>query len=149
MNALRYVAGYTIRAVKEKENAMEEVIFIFSMAGDEESGLGTEDWTDSLDRGGLWHVSDKVSRLFYAMEEEIRAVNQSRTPEKSIQKEFTEKLHSSETVMFHWSIISAEIDEDQGTGGESSITHHPHLCVNMRQKTLQKKKPLRTVAYSE
>ena len=99
------------------------------MAGDEESGLGTEDWTDSLDRGGLWHVSDQVFRLFYAMEEEIRAVNQSRTPEKSIQKEFTEKLHSSETVMFHWSIISAEIDEDQG---ERVLSHIIRIYVSIR-----------------
>ena len=71
-----------------------------------EPRIGQTAWTYSLDRGGLWHISDQVFRLFYAMEEEIRAVNQSRTPEKSIQKEFTEKLHSSETVMFHWSIIT-------------------------------------------
>ena len=59
MNALRYVAGYTIRAVKEKGNVMEEVIFIFSMSGDEESGLGTEDWADSLDiqLGQRWSMA--------------------------------------------------------------------------------------------
>ena len=64
-NALRYVAGYVIRKVLEDFKGQnksfepsEEVLLLYSFSGDEDSDGGTEQWTDSVDRGGLWHISD-------------------------------------------------------------------------------------------
>ncbi len=44
------------------------------MAGDEEDEeRASEEWTNSIDRGGLWHVSDTTYNLFYAIEREVRS----------------------------------------------------------------------------
>ena len=48
--------------MKEKlENAKKKAIL---MAGDEEIGLRTEEWTDRLNREGLCHVNNQVFRLY-------------------------------------------------------------------------------------
>jgi hypothetical protein len=58
------VAGYICRKVrkqleKSKHKNKDDMIFrLMELSGDEEDERGTEDWTNSLDRGGLWHVSD-------------------------------------------------------------------------------------------
>ena len=47
----------------------EEVeIAIIGLAGDEMDEEGTEEWTNKVDRGGLWHVNDDVYSLFLSME---------------------------------------------------------------------------------
>ena len=33
---------------------------------------GTEEWTNAIDGGGLWHVSDNTYLISYLMGEEIR-----------------------------------------------------------------------------
>ena len=70
-NALRYVAGYICRNVKEKIEASslshkdEMMDCLFHMAGDEEDeSAGTEEWLNSIDRGGLWHMNDMTYSLF-------------------------------------------------------------------------------------
>ena len=77
-NALRYVAGYVCRKVQSKiakskiENREEMLLFCVELCGDEEDDRGTEEWTNRIDRGGLWHISDDVYVIFYILEEEIR-----------------------------------------------------------------------------
>ena len=87
-NALRYVGGYVVRKVLddfERENKSpepsEEVLLLISFWGDEATGRRTEDWTDMLDRGGLWHINDDIYSLFSIMEEVCRA-HLSNTPLK-------------------------------------------------------------------
>jgi hypothetical protein len=78
-NALRYVAGYVVRKVRSKlkrlstPNKDEMILCLAEMYGDEwDEEMGTEDWTNLIDRGGLWHVNDQAYNLFYAIEEEVR-----------------------------------------------------------------------------
>ena len=33
---------------------------------------GTETWTNMVDRGGIWHISDQTYSIFLIMEEVIR-----------------------------------------------------------------------------
>lgn len=70
-NSLRYVAGYICKKVKERKEDI--LLSLMELNGDEDGERGTEDWVNSLDRGGLWHVSDTTYSLFYAMEEEVRS----------------------------------------------------------------------------
>lgn len=53
-------------------HARKEDMVLCLMELNEDGDKGTEDWTNLLDRGGLWHVSDTTYSIFYAMEEEIR-----------------------------------------------------------------------------
>ena len=79
-NTLRYVAGYVCRKVKRQlecskhDNKDNMILYLMELNGDEnDEERGTEDWTNLLDRGELWHVSDTAYNLFYAIEEEVRS----------------------------------------------------------------------------
>lgn len=49
------------------------ILFISDLSGDEwDETQETEEWTNAIDRGGLWHISDSTYSIFYLMEEEIR-----------------------------------------------------------------------------
>ena len=49
------------------------ILFICDLSGDEwDEEQETEEWTNAIDRGGLWHVSDSTYLIFYLMEKEIR-----------------------------------------------------------------------------
>lgn len=78
-NALRYVAGYVCRKVQDKIKSSSlaslpdrevMVLFISDLSGDEwDETQGTEEWTNAIDRGGLWHINDNTYTIFYLMEE--------------------------------------------------------------------------------
>ena len=42
------------------------------MTGDGLNDERTEEWTNLMDRGGLWHVDDETYDLFLAIEVELR-----------------------------------------------------------------------------
>jgi hypothetical protein len=119
-NSLRYVAGYICRRVqaKLKSSSLQHkdvmVLFISELSGDEwDEGRGTEEWTNAVDRGGLWHVSDTTYTVFYLMEEEIRkhlivttAIGFDKTKRESI----LESLFKHEDLLFHWSLMSSTLD---------------------------------------
>ena len=49
-------------------------IVMIELAGDEiDEEAATEEWTNKLDRGGLWHIND-VFNLFVAIEFEAKRV---------------------------------------------------------------------------
>ena len=48
------------------------ILCLMELNGDEnDKKRGTEDWTNLLDRGELWHVSDTAYNFFYAIEDEV------------------------------------------------------------------------------
>ena len=56
----RYVC-HNIRdvIVKSSVKGMEEIIlFCFELSGNEDGKRGTEEWTNLIDRGGLWHINE-------------------------------------------------------------------------------------------
>lgn len=63
-NALRYVAGHVCRKIqvhidKSYSNKEDMILLIMDLSGNEmDDERGTEDWTNAIDRGGLWHVND-------------------------------------------------------------------------------------------
>ena len=60
-----------------------------------------EGWTETLDRGGLWHVADDVFLNFFCyMEEEIRT-HLSVSQHEGLKKDMIESLKVNEDVQFH------------------------------------------------
>ena len=80
-NAIRYAAGYVFRAVKKKVMKSsnchkEQLIEVVDMLLQDDDDVGEDDasceWTATVDRGGLIHISDDLYRVFVAIEVDIR-----------------------------------------------------------------------------
>ena len=168
-NALRYVAGYVCRKVREQlessslSNKDELILSLIEVtAGDAiDGGDETEAWTNIIDRGGLWHVSDMMYSFFFVLEEIVRQHLSMETLDKqdpgARQKLIDTVLHT-EDIQFQWSIITADVDSDIHVAQELS-TRLINLYLTVRgfayassclefykhehKKTLQKKKALR------
>lgn len=123
-NALRYVSGYVCRSVQNKikssthPNKDDMVLFISELSGDEwDEAQGTEEWTNAIDRGGLWHMSDDTYTLFYLMEEEIRQhfqVKAIRSLDEGTKKMSFDAVLGNEDLLFHWSCMSSIVDDSIG-----------------------------------
>jgi hypothetical protein len=134
-NALRYTAGYVIRKIRYKlehitDISKEEMIYcIMDMAGDEwDEERGTEDWTNLIDRGGLWHVNDLTYDFFYAMEQEIQCHFQPVDITKEMSNVIS-KVLENENVLFYWYLLTSDIKEDDATKLLNMIVE---LFVNTR-----------------
>ena len=64
-NALRYVGGFVCRKVRQQITELslphkeDMLLLTIALCGDEtDEEWGTETWTNEIDRGGLWHISD-------------------------------------------------------------------------------------------
>lgn len=47
----------------------DTILCLMDMSGDKMEEKGTEDWTNLIDRGGLWHINDQTYSLFHATED--------------------------------------------------------------------------------
>ena len=122
-NALRYAAGYVVRHVFQKvkkgdiaDCLMQLVLAESSVAERDGPEQGTaEEWTNLIDRGGLWHVKETTFQVFYALEEGVRLyLSELSSPATStgLKDKFLAKLIANEEVQFHWSIATAAFDVD-------------------------------------
>ena len=165
-NALRYVAGYVIRKLRERIDSSsnprkdEMVLLLMECAGDEmDSEGGTEMWLNMIDRGGLWHVNDQTYSLFAVMEEELRRFfcHKKDGHHKQAKSDINESILKSEDLLFEWCIISAEADNNIASDVLRRIVElyttirgfaFAKSCMEMykqaHQMTLQKKRSLRS-----
>ena len=70
-NVLHYVCGYVIRkvgiALNQESDNCEIDDCVRCLYGDEMVDKGTDDWTNVVDRGGLWHINDEAYTFFCYM----------------------------------------------------------------------------------
>ena len=71
-----------------------------------------EEWTDLVDRGGLWHVHETTFQLLCALEEEIQSqLHALSSPNTSgLRSQIVDKLINTEDVQFYWCITTADFD---------------------------------------
>ena len=98
-----------------KDPRKEEMILCLmalTKGGEFEEGLGTaEDWTELVDRGGLWRVRENMFHLFCAIEEVVQLqlkVLPKRTVFKT--KEVITAVTTNDDVQFYWLIVSADFE---------------------------------------
>ena len=168
-NALRYAAGYVCKQVKSKlkrsshpQLLKEELIACMDTL--REYGNETTDdssrWTTIIDRGGLWHISDDLYRVFYAMEEEVR-----RYLRMNLHRQATlnatavcDIVISNEDVQFYWCIVMAHYQRKHETlllkdiamqwitvRGFAYTSGWIEQYKQKKKTALQKKKSLRTL----
>ena len=118
-SALRYVAGYVCRKIREKlepstvpqKNDMILTLMEFRGSGIH-SQHESEKWTNLIDRGGLWHVTDDVFSFFLSMEEEIRHFFTLNNPKGTERKEVIGAVVTNEDVLFEWCMLTVELDDN-------------------------------------
>ncbi len=116
-NALRYAAGYICRSLRKNIESsshplMEELVLcLMDLIDDDEedTASSSSDWLNTIDRGGLWHVSENTYMTFVAMEEELcRHLNKTSALNITVglKKEVIQHIHVAvnEDVLFYWSM---------------------------------------------
>ena len=173
-NALRYVAAYVCRNLRRKLERLkgsqkEEMILCLmtlTKGGEFEEGLGTaEDWTELVDRGGLWRVRENTFHLFCAIEEMVQLQLKS-LPKQTVfkTKEVIAAVTADDDVQFYWLIVAADFEiEDTDVHSELLykiielyLTIRGHSYCSMwlehykqrEQKNTQRSKGLRKELYS-
>ena len=83
-----------------------------------------EEWTDLVDRGGLWHLRETTFQLLCALEEEIRThLDALSSPNAAgLWTQFVERLIKSEDGQFYWCITMADFEVDD-------VEVHDHLLM--------------------
>ena len=120
-NALHYVAGYVCRKLRtkiERENHKlkeEMILCLMDLVKDQNPHPcgADEEWTNLVDRGGLWHVKSTTYQLFCAIECQIREVlSVLLKPSPPSKVEMIKTIVSNEDVQFYWLIATAEFEID-------------------------------------
>ncbi len=117
---LRYAAGYIVRSIKKKMkksmHPLKEDILLctFDLLDDgTESKQESQDWVHIIDRGGLTRVNNSTFELFVSMEHHFRKhVCRFEAPDFEAA---TTAILSNEDVLFLWSIVSSDWEEDSAT----------------------------------
>ena len=112
-NAVRYIAGYSIRSLKKKMgrlklvNKDELIKCLEEMVENERSTHHSADWIKSVDRGGLVHVDDMTYTVFVEIELVTRRYLNSKSARDVNMSSIVELIMVDEDVLFSWSIVAA------------------------------------------
>ena len=112
-NTLRYAAGYVIRHICKKigkitDSLKDDLISccrkLVKEAYDPSDPSTCEEWTDLVDRGGLWHIRETTFQLLCALEEEIRTyLDALSSPNAAdLRTQFVEKLLRVILLVHHY-----------------------------------------------
>ncbi len=77
--------------------------------------MESEEWTGSVDRGGLIYISEATYQLLVAVENSLRRYLKTSTAhlmDHEFQISLTKKVVADEDVQFNWTIASAAVEED-------------------------------------
>ena len=126
-NAVRYTAGFVIKKLTTKYAASKgpkatKITSILKGMGGKilsngDSFSSSSEWIRTVDRGGLFHVTNAVYDLFYFIEitidEELSRIFRSRGKGiEKVRKEKLEWLCENEEVQIVWGIICPEDEEE-------------------------------------
>ena len=164
-NAIRYAAGYVLRAVKkktmksssaQKDQLVEAIDIILRNDNDIEEDASSN-WITVVDRGGLLHISDDLYRVFVAMELDIRRylrVERASKVDSHNEGKIVGSLLANEDVQFYW--VCCEIQEELAEEilrliatlwttirGFSFAKSYMEIYKQKTKRTLQRSKALR------
>ena len=137
-NSVRYIAGYILRALKTKIaksslNNKEELLLclIDLLESSEEAYDDSSDWVNSIDRGGLNHVSNNMSTLLSCMELVVKHhLATNATPHDfNMKDQLTAKITTNHNVEFYWDLISENWREEDS---KVLLNHIIDLWITIR-----------------
>ena len=135
------------------------ILFISDFSGDEwDEACGTEEWTNAIYRGGLWHIKDNTYTIFYLIEEEIRShfkAQAAKTLKTDTKQNILNAIFCNEDISFQWSLLALTIDDNLGMEIFQKIVNYVSIrgfsfassCLELykqeHKKNMQKSKSLR------
>ena len=139
-NAVRYASGYVAMKLrkefmkKESEKAAEFVECLSNMAIEGEESdyyVYTMEWLKTVDRGGLFYVSESTFLFFRAVELATQAFlpNHLHSSSESSRKGLQDKIIADEDVQFYWSMVSVDLQDEVSS---ELLQHIIDLWVKMR-----------------
>ena len=113
---LRYAAGYIPRTLRKKlpkstHPLRDDIqLCIFDLLDEGcENKHESQDWVESINRGGLTRINNLTYEVFIAMEHELRRhISSFAAPNFEV---ITTAILENEDIKFLWSVISADWDE--------------------------------------
>ena len=169
-NALRYVAGYVCRKVKDnlsstkckienKECMIQCLTETSDITGFDDS-IDTEEWVNLVNRGGLWRINEDMYTTFVIMEEIVQPFFSKESAHKlddATRKEIVEKILNNEDLLFQWCfVIGTTVNTELSLvllqhiaelflviRGNAFATSIVEAYKQKSHQTLQKKKALR------
>ena len=129
LNVVRYVGGYVARSVLrkyEKKMGENEVYSQFidclgemAVEGEGDDVLTyTRKWFELVNRGGLYPLNDEAFTLFANIEICVQTLLPkymvtSDSQKESFHKSVHDKVLKNDDVLFHWTLLSQEIDDPE------------------------------------
>ena len=77
----------------------------------------TEEWTGSVDRGGLWYVTDAARQFFCSIEYSLRQylhVTNAHLMDNTFRSKLTKMVTEDDDIQFSWTIAASSMEEDIG-----------------------------------
>ena len=121
-NAVRYAAGYVVKNLRQRlergSHPLKEdlVLCLEDMCVDDGEESSSAEWTKNINRGGLKMVNGTTFRFFQALENRLREslrVTSAQSISEGIKSTLMEAIASDEDVLFFWTILSAEWEEEE------------------------------------
>ena len=139
---LRYIAGYICRHLRQKleresHQFREEMILclmeLVKCKDSEELCATDEEWTDLIDRGGLWRVKEFTYQFFHAVEDAVRdTLKKLAHPVPPSKLDMIKKITDDEDVQFYWSIVATDFEIDDHEIHEVLLQKIADLYVTVR-----------------
>ena len=107
-NTVRYIGGYVVRQVKEKLKKPkddESLIILNNMIQSEKltSSSSSEQWIETVDRGGLVRITDTAYQCFYAIEYALRRhFDVTKIDNLPSSQSIKDQLSEDDDVQFYW-----------------------------------------------
>lgn len=124
-NAVRYAAGYIVRHLRQRlergsHHLKEELVLCLEeMCDDTDDDCGAStDWTKQVNRGGLKVVNSKAYHFFLSVETRLRQflrVSEAPNIGDGNKETLVEQISCDEDVLFFWTILAAEWEEEEQT----------------------------------
>ena len=163
-NVVRYIGGYVIRMVKKNlhlpdDKEIMDILNLLVHSSAQSLTHSSQQWTESLDRGGLISISDKAFECFCAIELGIRRhlnIANVNDMDDTFRSRVINDLVDDSDVQFCWCLVG-EMDEESGMEclekiitkwvtirGFSFAKSLMELYKQRSKKSTQKSKSLRT-----
>ena len=120
-NAVRYVAGYVIKNVRQRLTSPKDDELLLALkdlcnTDDDTEPAESEEWLCTVDRGGLIRVSDDAYTCFtaifkYCVRRHFQMSNLHKMNETFREKVATE-TQNDDDVQFYWCLLSGNMDQE-------------------------------------
>lgn len=119
-NAVRYVAGYIIRNVRQHLKSPQDDELLLALkdlcnTDDDTEPAESEEWLCTVDRGGLVRVTDDAYTCFTAIEYCIQRhfrMNNLHKMNETFREKVAAETKNDDDVQFYWCLLSGNMDQE-------------------------------------